>query len=487
MKGSAQVPLWVVWVITAVALCLRVPLLDYSFYGDEGFSVLRDSFKLITDTEDRFRPLFFSFLYIWRQMGFEGELGLRLLPLMFGVIQVPLAFLVGRKLRDDRLGIILSVLICMSPMLIEFSQELRMYSMVAAIALAQTYVLLLMVERFTWPRWLLFVLIAAAGVFTHLLYWFFLMGTALTFLRERRALPIWKGWSALAATVLLYVPNVPNLIRFQEVRSGEYGMHFASALPKLLAAFTVGFNYFSLGEQGSGRAVGLSDLLSNLPLVLLSVAAGVVILWKLVWLHAPRRERSSVWLAHELFTIPILIATVASLATGKYFLQPKYLIFSTPFLLLFVALAYSDIRNMRGQQLIAGAGAVIAVIALVHYWQPESYGRKQNWRAAAEVLSTSVNETNALVLLPGNYGLLNYYAPGLNAQWEFIKMRDPNFDAARTLSELAASKNNVYYLRDDVAQNLEDPQDKLIQYLDRTGKTKTVTQLNPRFKLYRWG
>lgn len=490
MKAELErqaVPGYVIFVIAAAALCVRVPYLDYSFYGDEGFSVLRDSSRLITDTEDRFRPLFFALLYLWRQIGFEGELGLRLLPLFFGILQVPLAFLVGRKLRDDRLGVILAVLVAASPMLIEFSQELRMYSMVAAIALAQAYVLLLLLERFTWLRWAAFVLIALAGVYTHLLYWLFLAGTAITFLRAYGRVPLWKGWGALAVTVLLYLPNLPNLLRFQERRSGEYIMDFASSLPKLLAAFTVGFNYFFLGEQGAGRAVGIRELVMNLPLAMIAIVAGGIVLWKFVWLHTRSEGKAALWLGHELFSFPVLLATLASAITGQYFLQPKYLIFSTPFALLFIALAYDDLRNLRARQVLTALGGLIVVVALVHYWQPANYGRKENWRTAAEILSTSVGDSTALVLLPGHYRLLNYYAPGIQQHWTQLDIRNDEAETARKLSELAAAKQDIYYLRHDVVQNLQDPQDKIIQYLDRSGKQRTATQLNPRFKLYRWG
>jgi len=474
-------------VLTAAAFCVRVPFLGYSFYGDEGFSLLRDSSQLLTNTEDRFRPLFFSLLYLWRGIGFAGELGLRMLPLLFGVIQVPLAFLVGRKLRDEQLGLMLAVLVAASPMLIEFSQELRMYSMVAAIALSQAYVLLLLIEKFSWWRWACFVLIALAGVYTHLLYWLFLMGVTVTFLRERRQLPLWKGWSALAATVLLYLPNLPNLLRFQEARGDEYHIHFASAIPKILASFTVGFNYFRLGEQEAGRAVGTQDLWMNLPLALLVSVGGVVILWKTLWLHGRADERRVVWFGHELFTIPVLIATIASAVSGKYFLQPKYLIFSTPFALLFIAAAFDDIRNSQGRRIMAALGAIIVAIALMHYWQPESYGRKENWRTAAEVLDTAIGDSNALVLLPGHYRLLSYYAPGIEQRWEQIDVQQDSAAAARRLSELATTKRDIYYLRHDVVQNLRDSEDWLVSMLNRTGKPLSVTTLNPRFKLYRWG
>lgn len=480
-------PIWVVLVITAAGLCLRVPLLDYSFYGDEGFSLLRDSSKLITDTEDRFRPLFFSLLYVWRQLGFAGEIGLRLLPLLFGILQIPLAFLVGRKLRDGSLGIALAVLVACSPMLIEFSQELRMYSLVAAIALLQAYLLLQLVEKFSWRRWCLFVAVALAGVYAHLLYWLFLAGTALVFLYNRRTIPLWKGWGALAATVVLYLPNIPNLLRFQGTRGSEYVMDFASALPKLLAAFSVGFSYFSLPEQGVGRAISGSDVLANLPLVLLAVTAGAIILWKLFWLHGHEQERSVLWFSHALFTVPVALATAACLVTGKYFLQPKYLIFSTPFALLFVALAYDDLRNVRARQIVAALGMLIALISLTHYWQPEKYGRKENWRTAAEIMSTTVGESSALVLLPGPYRLLRYYAPGIESEWNQLDVLGNEAEARTRVTDLASLHQYVYYIRHDVVQNLADPQDKLIAFLDQTGKPRAVTQLNPRFKLYRWG
>lgn len=480
------IPMWLIGALTLAALLVRLPLLNYSFYGDEGFSLLRDSSQLLTDTEDRFRPLFFSLLYIWRQIGFAGEVGLRLLPLLFGVAQIPLAFGVGRKLRDEHFGLLLAILTAASPMLIEFSQELRMYSMITAIALAQAYVTLLLFEKCTWLRKTAFVLLAVAGVYTHLLYWLFLAGFAITFVRERERFSWIKGWSLLAATVLLYLPNVPNLMRFQETRGGEYQMHFASALPKLLAAFTVGFNYFELGEQGVGRAVSASDLAANLPLAVLALAAGVAIVWKLLWLHFRRDERGILWYGHEWFTLPILLATVASIVTGKYFLQPKYLIFSLPFALIFLAVGFEDLRSAVARKTIIALSAVVFAIAMVHYWQPATYGRKENWRAAAEVLDTAIGDQNALVLLPGPYRLLSHYAPGIEQRWEMLDVHGDS-TAPHRLAELAATKRDIYYLRYDVIQNLRDPQDKMIEYLNRTGKPFSVSHLNPRFKLYRWG
>jgi uncharacterized membrane protein len=383
------------------------------------------------------------------------------------------------------LGLIWAIVLAASPMLIEFSQELRMYSMITAIALWQTYILLNLLERFRWSCWVMFVIAGVIGVYTHLFYWLFLAGCALTFLRMRRMLPIWKGWGSLAAIVILYLPNVSNLVRFQETRGGEYFMHFASALPKLLAAFSVGFSYFVLPEQGMGRAVGFGDLAANGVLAAIPIAAGLVILWKILWLYARREETKTFWLASDLFVVPILLATIASAATGKYFLQPKYMIFSTPFALLFIALTYEAIKNTRARQVFTGLGIVICTIALSHFWNPEQYGRRENWRGAAEILSSSLENSGGLVLLPGHYRLLEYYAPGISKNWLQI---DPagSKDLPAELSQYLRGKERVYYLRHDVVQNLRDPKDELLALLDERGRNRTAVQLNPRFLVYRW-
>jgi hypothetical protein len=380
-------------------------------------------------------------------------------------------------------------------MLIEFSQELRMYSMVALIALVQAWILLRLLEEDSPGRWIAFVAVAVIGVYTHLHYWLFLAGTALTFVRERRRLPLWRGIAALGTVAVVYAFNYRNLLEFIAVRGGEYAMHFPSALPKLLAAFTVGFNYFALPEQQLGRPVGMSDIEMNWPLVILAAIPAAIILWRIVWLHfadAPQLEGSrvrSLMLAHELFTVPVLIAFIASLVTHKYWLQPKYLIFSAPFALLFIALAYRSIGNGLLRRFTALSAVFVLAIALLHFWNPQDYGRRENWREAANVLTESLDDQSALVVLPGSFSLLKYYAPSLDNRW--IILRPPSSPEKAGAFEDSvradlAGKREVYYLRYDVAQNLRDPRDLVLLALDNWGTRAGTLKFNPRFRLLRW-
>jgi uncharacterized membrane protein len=468
---------------------VRLPLIGYSFYGDEQFSVLRDSTNFITNSEDRFRPLFFSLLYLWRRIGFEGEIGLRLLPLLFGVAQIPVAWFVGRRLGGVRLARVLSILVAASPMLIEFSQELRMYSMVALLALLQALTYLRLMERATLGRWLMFVLIAVLGVYAHLHYWIFLAGFAAAFLVERRSLPLWQGWGALAATVALYLPNVPNVQHFAAVRAGEYTVHLPSALPKLMAAFTVGFNYVDFVGDAPGRPVAFADLSRNLPVLLLAAIPALIIFWFLVRLHRRKPLPRSLVIGHTLSAIPVLLALLASAVTRQYWVQPKYVIFSAPFVLLLIADAYCDMSSVILRRVTAALGTAVLVIALLHFWSPQEYGRRENWREASQLLKSRLKPNSALVLVSGSYGMLTYYWPEVRDQWQIINVPDiprPSADYVNDLRRRLSGKQEVFYLWNNVFKNESDPGNVLMHSLDLVGTRIGTVQLNPRFKLFQW-
>jgi mannosyltransferase len=404
-------------------------------------------------------------------------------------LQIPMAYLIGKRLNGERLGLIFAGLVAASPMLIEFSLELRMYSLVALLALLQVWSFMLVLERNSLARWSLFALIALIGVYTHLHYWLFLIGYVLAFIRERRTLPMWQGMLTLGLIVALYVPNIPNLAVFAQVRGGYYTVHLPSALPKLLAAVTVGYNYLELGELGAGRPVTWMDILENLPLVLLALLPALVVFSALLRLHLRRPWPWVLSLVHERFTVPAVLALLATAVTRQYWLQPKYIIFVAPFALLLLAVGYLEIQRTWLRRATALFTAAVWVIALLHYWNPQEYGRREDWRSAAHLLRESMTPRSALVVVTGGYGLLTYYWPAAPSRWQMVyvpNMRSPSAHFVYSLQERLKGRSDVYYLWYDIQQNALDPRDVLLHSLDHIGTRLGVYHFNPRFKLYHW-
>jgi mannosyltransferase len=507
VRKRAQMPLLVG--LTLLAACVRLPGLSASFYGDEGFSLLRDSSELLTPTEDRFRPLFFSLLYLWKQLGFHGEAGLRALPMLFGVLQIPVGLRLGALLGGMEAGVVFSLLLALNPMLIEFSQELRMYSLAPLIALLQAWAFAAAAERSSAGRstvgaWAAFVLAGVAGVYTHFHYWFVMAGFGVAALVRWRSLPLRQSIAAMAAVVLLYLPDVPNLLRFQrEAASAPHlvAADLPSALPKLVAAVCVGFNYFNLPHLGIDRAIRASALRSNLALALLAALPAVILASRLVSVHRRADLRPLANMSHELFAVPALVSFLAVIVLGRDFIHPKYMSSTAPFLLLLVTAAYLAISRPVNRLIVALAGAAVCGIAIVHFNQPEKYGRREDWRGAAGMLRSVLDDDSTLLWL-GNanspsrlslreppQSLWEYYAPDLFPRIRVVPIPGPAatvHDVEPILAPLVSGKRGVYYLWSEIGANVTDPHDVLVKAARETLGRENVTQLNPRLVLYRW-
>jgi hypothetical protein len=286
------------------------------------------------------------------------------------------------------------------------------------------------------------------------------------------------------------LPNISNVLRFQHERGGEYAMHFASALPKLLAAFVVGYNYFTLPEQGVGRAVDSSVLSANLLLIALAAIPLLWLLWNLLQMQMNVDDRRHLRIIHEWFTIPILLALIAAALTGKNWLQPKYLIFSAPILLLALAFSWLWLNRRWKRIAVAACSLLVIGIALAHFYDTEHYGRREDWRGAARILDRELGAESKLVLTQGTWWLLDYYAPATKffRTPEFVPPQTPKNDLAFVVAmrrELAGM-TYAYYLRIDTFQNDVDPFDHVPETMDMLGSRVETLRLNPRVELMKW-
>ncbi len=312
---------------------------------------------------------------------------------------------------------------------------------------------------------------------------------SVTLFRERRTIPL--GWSVLAmgAVVLLYLPNLHNLQEFVARRGGEYAVHLPSAMPKLVAAFAVGFSYFALSDQGLGRAVGSSDLAHNLPLALLVGLPALLILGGLLRRHISGPRDRALWLGYETFAIPVILAFVASMITQQYWLQPKYVIFSAPFALWLIALGFCDLPGRLLKLFTTLVGAAVIAVSLAHFWSPEFYGRRENWRDTASYLRDHMTPQSVVLVVPGTYRLLDYYWPDAPRYREAIFVPDvagPVTPFVHRLRSHLEGKTDIYYLWFDIRQNIADPRDMLLHSLDYLGVRSQTRNFNPRLKLYHW-
>src|SRR5512147_2427853 len=137
--------------ILALAAFLRFYLLDgQSFWNDEGNSarIAERSLQLITEgaAGDIHPPLYYYLLHFWRGAFGSSELALRSLSAVLGVLLVGLTFLIGRKVFSTGIGLWAAFVAAINPFQIYYSQEARMYILLAVIGAAATFLLLRLLE-----------------------------------------------------------------------------------------------------------------------------------------------------------------------------------------------------------------------------------------------------------------------------------------------------------------------------------------------------
>lgn len=124
------------------AVVLRVLFINTDLWYDEACSwysakqmfpagILDNLLKL----DLQHTPLYFFLLHFWMKIFGDSEVALRALSCIFGILSVPLSWVVASKLMEKKFALLLASIVAVSPALVFFSVEVRMYPLVVFLVL----------------------------------------------------------------------------------------------------------------------------------------------------------------------------------------------------------------------------------------------------------------------------------------------------------------------------------------------------------------
>jgi mannosyltransferase len=252
---SAPVEIVAVAVVAVVAgIVLRFSTRS-SLWLDEALSVniaslpVGDIFEQLR--HDGHPPLYYVLLHGWMEVSGDGDVAVRALSGIFGLLTLPLAFIAGRRRGGSLLGWLTLTVVALSAFAVRYSDETRMYSLVMLLTFAG-YLLVddaLRRGRNDWWRLAGIAVVAAGLLYTH--YW------AMWLLGATALIVVWRAWrgddravrrpavqvfGALVVGAVLFVPWVPSLLN----QSANTGTPWATPTrPTTAVAFT--FNDFASG------------------------------------------------------------------------------------------------------------------------------------------------------------------------------------------------------------------------------------------------
>ena len=475
----------VLWGIVLLAFALRVYRLDFfSLRGDESFTVLfvQKPFAQMwheTLTVEPNPPLLYLMLRGWIALAGDSEFVTRFFSVVFGVLSVPLGWRVARELfSHESVALVAAFLLAINPYQIWHSQDVRNYTMWAALSL------LALVLFWKWyrrgePLWspttsgkalLFFVFAELAALYAHYYEAFILLAlngfVFATLWRERKKMWEWIGAQIVLAILYLPYPLIlSNRVSSYGEGSGRQGVALWDIARETFSAFV------------------LSDTLAEnlrawvwIPFALLALA-GLVFLWQ-------REGRRGFFFVLYL-AVPTLC--VFGLNTIRPLYLERYLNGIAPAYYLLIAFGIGAVVEQiaaRMRLLQAGAHkalplrfasrvslvaflipiAFVAYLALANYWTNPAYAKAPDWRGLARIINTNAQRGDLIVQNFPETSLL-YYDKSKLPLVVYPETFLPDGETDRQLNAMNANYQRVWFI--PAAPDVWDPEQFVEQWLNR--------------------
>jgi mannosyltransferase len=389
---------WAFCLLLILGFGVRLIGLDFhSLWLDEAVSVYLASFPLSEilhqgmTLQEPNPPLYHLSLSVWLHAFGSGEASVRLLSAFLGTLYFPAVYLLGRRLLSRRAALLVLLLTAINPFLVWYSQEARMYALVATLSVWSVYCFVRALSTPRWSWWAAYVLLTVMSLYTHL-YAVFVMPAELLFLllyvRRRRAV-VWQGLLAWGASLLCFSPW---LWRAWQLSAATPSWRTASSLAAMVAACLEAF---------SVRQVPLSGVwLSGIMVVL-----GCVVLTGLLLPGADTRAAGHwEWKRMDLGSTALFILWLLLPLLAAYVLSFRQQIFTVYYLIVIVApfllLLAAGLDKILSWHRAVGAATFMFVAGALAYglcfnWSLDY--RKEEWRAAARYVAEHARPGDAIL------------------------------------------------------------------------------------------
>lgn len=322
--------IWYLAIVSVIGLALRLAnITKSSIWHDEGYSAMLISepvMDIIARTaRDVHPPLYYIAQHYWSGLFGVSELGLRSFSVAVGILTIPAVYFLAKRLfAHESLARTAALFTACAPFLVRYSQEARMYALVALLLILATYCLVRALQDRTAGWWVAYSALIAASLYTHYYtvfiiaaHWLYMMAQT----RKGEGLRLKPWWLANLGAVALFAIWLPAAYaQFTRVQAAFWIPPVnILTLPNTLMQFLT-----------------FSDSLAGIYKIGLGVIAAGLMAGLVIW---ARRYRAGVLLL-TLYTLAAPIA-VFLLSFARPIYIDRYFVFSAVgFYILLAAIIY---------------------------------------------------------------------------------------------------------------------------------------------------
>ena len=395
------------WKIVVVFFCSILVLCagsykieEISITNDEATTIFIASHNNVTSVmkseRDTYPPLYYIAVHLFLQIYPEREVFMvRFLSLIFGVLSVPLFFILLRRVAPSYNPLPAVALFSASELLIYFSREGRCYSIVLFVSIISGLALMKVIERDDFKSWFIYVMVSVGLCYIHYFTAFFLVSQAIFFiiscLVEKRTGLIKRFVLASFIMGILLLPLYPDIIMHAGGSKGlfsgpDYDVDY---LKQIILTLTYDWRklqliYLFLYLLGTWRC-----FIQNRKLFMLNLI---------------------------LFFVPLVLSPAFFKFVASSYFEMKYVIYVLPYFIIPVSIGFLYLceiakLKMKRHLFFNGASTVFILIimsvmltdlkvyTISNYFNNKTHS---NWKQAFHLLNISVKSDDGIGFYP-NY------------------------------------------------------------------------------------
>lgn len=335
-------------------------------------------------------PLFYWVEHVMLTLG-NDEILLRLVSAIFGILTIPLFFIIGTEFLDEDVGIVAAAACTISPFLIYYSQEARAFSMMLFFIALATIFYIRALKSSNWKQWALFGIFSALAFWSH--FYSIVMITALVF--------------AALVYVITFTRN-----RFENIKIMLTGVFTFLVLS--IPLFFIGVKLFEMktaylpttyGVPASDVITGNLFSISGFSEIALQLTV-ILFIFGVSWIFVINKHKG-------MFIVLITVITfaVSYVLALKIPMEPRYLIFFTIPFFTGIAAAHYIFAPFVGKKWAVCGIIAILLISTIPVLAGENSGMlKSDWRGFSATLAKDTNAGDIVVVIPGYASqIVDYY------------------------------------------------------------------------------
>lgn len=240
-------------VIILIGLSLRLYNLGkHDFWFDEAMSIIGSHHlsRYIYDLQS----FYYLVLFIWSRLVPESEFFLRLSSVIFSTFSIFMLYKLGKRIFNERIGLLSAFFLSLSPFHIWYAQELRVYSLLFFSVVSYIYFFILALEKSKNKYWGYFTVLSIISIYFSPLT-FFLIPAEFAFINFTKYRYSIKKW--LYSRLILLFSFLPFTIIFI-YQLGIIKEIFWFAKPNF-SSLLVTLENFALGYNAEQWAYLVSD------------------------------------------------------------------------------------------------------------------------------------------------------------------------------------------------------------------------------------